>query len=162
MKKQILCTLFVLTIIIVGVAAYLVSQQTGDNSAAGSAAFGDGHYLGTLDAKNGRMPHAAVGRWWIDSDRRLFIQGYKAAYEQTTSQLHQKSGVDLNTLTAYRDGLDLGKRDAEQRRSEHAGTARWPQLQDKELFAFGYHEAYLDETAQLNAAEQTVRASLVP
>ena len=159
MKKHILLAL-VLTIFIVGVAAYLASKRTTDG-AASSGAFRDGVYLGTLDAKNGRMPHAAVGRWSSDSNRQFFFRGYETAYGETASLLNKKSGVNLNTLAAYRDGLYLGKRDAEQRREEHAGVGRWAQLQDKELFAFGYHEAYLNKTAELNTAGETIQASLV-
>lgn len=158
--ESIIWAVLVLALTIVAVAMYFANKgttTTGTDEMATNAPFRDGIYLGTLDAKNGKMPHIAVGRWSSDSDRKFFIRGYQAAYGQTVSLLNQKSGVNLNTLAAYRDGLYLGKLDAEQGRNEHAGVGRWARLQDKELFAFGYHEAYLNEIAQLHVAGQTSR-----
>jgi hypothetical protein len=161
MKESMIWTLLVIMMSIVALAAYIASQGVTSIDFASNGPFRDGIYLGTLDAKNRKMPNLASGRWSSDSDRQSFIQGYKTAYAQTQALLNQNSGSNPNTSAAYRDGRYLGKLDAEQGRAQRPGVGRWVQLQDKELFVFGYHQAYLDETASLRAGGPMVRASLV-
>ena len=161
MRRPILWVLFVLMMTIAAVAAYVVSKTTTCNEIATNGPLRDGIYLGTLDAKYGKMPHAAWGRWSRDSDRQSFAAGYEAAYRQAWAVLNQDNESNPNTSAAYRDGLYLGKRDATQNRPEHTVTGRWTQLKDKELFASGYHQAYLSETARISAPGQAVRVSMV-
>jgi hypothetical protein len=161
MRRPILWALFVLMMTIAAVATYVVSKTTTCNEIATNGAFRDGIYLGALDAKYGKAPHIALGRWSRDSDRRSFAAGYETAYRESRAVLSQNKQSNPNTSGAYRDGLYLGKRDAAQNRPEQTVTGRWTQLQDKELFASGYHQAYLSEAARLSAPGQTVRVSMV-
>ena len=161
MTRPILWALFVLMMTAAAVAAYVVSTTTTYNEIATNGAFRDGIYLGTLDAKYGKAPHVAWGRWSRDSDRQSFAAGYETAYRQSRAVLSQNKESNPNTSGAYRDGLYLGKRDATQNRPEQTATGRWTQQQDKELFATGYHQAYLSERARISAPGQTVRVSMV-
>lgn len=145
------------------IAVGLVSREKTQNDTATNGAYRDGLYLGTLAAEGGELPHIAFGRWSKVSDREAFVAGYKVAYEQTLSGSNRSKELNPNTSAAYRDGLYLGKRDAEQGHAEHVTSGRWAQLGDRELFASGYRQAYFVETAsRLVRAKQTSQASLEP
>jgi hypothetical protein len=57
-----------------------VSNATGNNEAQASAAFRDGLYLGSHDAKSRSVRHVAVGRWSIPEDRSKYAAGYEAGF----------------------------------------------------------------------------------
>jgi hypothetical protein len=54
------------------------------------------------------------------------------------------TGSDLGgpTDAAFRDGLFLGRQDAEHRRKPHLSTGRWSADADRRLFVSGYSQAY--------------------
>jgi len=129
------------------VAAYLISRGKMPYNVAANGAYRDGLYLGGLAAERGQSPHIAFGRWSKDADRNSFIEGYKGSYERTIMSFNQSKEMKLNTSAAYRDGLYFGERDAKDDRAEHITSGRWAQPRDRELFALGYRQAYLVETA---------------
>jgi len=153
-----------LTALAIGlVAAYLSSRGKMPDNTATNGAYRDGLYLGTLAAERGELPHIAFGRWSKGSDHDAFVEGYKVAHERTIVSFDQSKESNPNTSAAYRDGLYLGKRDAEQSRTEHVTSGRWVQPRDKELFTSGYREAYLMETAtRLLRTKQASQASFEP
>jgi len=61
MREYIIWTLLLIMMTIVAVAAYVASQGAASADIASNGSFGDAIYLGTLDAKNGKMPHLARG-----------------------------------------------------------------------------------------------------
>lgn len=159
---------FLLAVLVAALAIGLVAAcpitrgKMRDNSAT-NGAYRDGFYLGRLAAERGELPHVAFGRWSEDSDRNSFREGYKVAYERTIVTFDQGKEVNPNTSAAYRDGLYLGRRDAEQGREEHVTSGRWAQLEDKALFAAGYRQAYLVETAErLVRTKHASQASIEP
>jgi hypothetical protein len=112
-----------------------------------NSAFRDGVYVGRLAALRGETPHIASSRWTTDVDRKSFADGYTAAYDLTMAFILEENPTQNNNA-AYRDGLYLGKRDAEQGRSEHISSGRWAQAQDRESFASGYRQAYATTTTE--------------
>ena len=52
------------------------------------------------------------------------------------------SNVFANTDAAYRDGLFLGQRDAEQGRLRHASIGRWSTDQNRTEFQAGYNAGF--------------------
>jgi hypothetical protein len=46
------------------------------------------------------------------------------------------------TNAAYRDGLYMGKRDADQGRANHAAVGRWSSTQDRAQYQTGYEQGY--------------------
>ena len=81
--------------IVVGVAVFATASTMMKNRQPGvqpanvsrhaDAAYRDGLFLGQFDAKQGREPHFAIGRWSSDAQRELFRAGYKAGYERAGS-----------------------------------------------------------------------------
>ena len=57
--------------------------------------------------------------------------------------------VNHSTDAAYRDGLYLGRLDAEAGRRPHLAIARWNQTADRNLFRAGYNEAYSQAIAMV-------------
>jgi hypothetical protein len=55
---------------------------------------------------------------------------------------YPRSDVGGPTEAAFRDGLFLGRRDAEQGRKPHLSTGRWSVAADRRLFVSGYLQAY--------------------
>jgi hypothetical protein len=148
---------------ILGIMGTLVAiSRTATNGSAGtqpalSAAFRDGAYLGKLAAKQGETPKPPVGRWAAPSDRASFVAGYYTAYRRIVSEA---AGKNLNTNAAFRDGLYLGKLDAEQGRTQHVSSARWSRTEDRASFRLGYHQAY-EETARLRGVKIPLQGDLV-
>ena len=61
MREFIIWTLLLIMMTIVAVAAYVASQGASQREHASNGFLRDGIHLGTLDAKNGKMPHLARG-----------------------------------------------------------------------------------------------------
>ncbi|HTB93713.1 MAG TPA: hypothetical protein VK728_12850 [Candidatus Sulfotelmatobacter sp.] len=76
------------------------------------AAFRDGLYQATLDCKEGKKPHPAIGRWSTAEARASFLAGYQTGYrpsgEVATSRLTGPSIAEL-AAAGYRDGMLDGK-----------------------------------------------------
>ena len=137
------------------------SQLSNTNHAA-NAAFQDGLYLGALAARRAETPHVAFGRWATANDRQSFIDGYTEAYEQTLALMLQEKPHAQNNNAAYRDGLYLGRLDAEQGRPQQISSGRWAQLHDRESFTAGYRQAYADTAAlRVEKVKGTAEATLV-
>jgi hypothetical protein len=128
--------------------AHKANRSAISSDQALNGAFTDGVYLGSLAAQRGEAPHIAYGRWSKDTDRKSFSDGYTATYNQTVALMTVAKPLNQNTQGAYRDGIYLGKLDAEQGRSEHIATGRWAQATDKESFSAGYRESYSDALAR--------------
>jgi hypothetical protein len=60
----------------------------------------------------------------------------------TTVVHYPRSDVGGPTDAAFRDGLFLGRQDAEQGRKPHLSTGRWSVAEDRRLFVSGYLQAY--------------------
>lgn len=161
MKKQIVLVLLLAVLAVVGLYVYFAVAEPVGPDDDNSAAFRDGSYLGARDANAGEVPHIALGRWSTEADRRGFIRGYKAAYEQTLIGLDRSKAMIQNVSAAYRDGLFLGKRDAEQGRLAHVSSGRWGQALDRELFTWGYRQAYLEVIAALELQTQPTSQALL-
>lgn len=80
-----------------------------------------------------------------------------------TEQEPQAQLVSENTYNngdgAYRDGLYLGKLDAEHNRTYHVATGRWATAKDRQEFLNGYNRSFSD--ASLRIAQKTNASSLV-
>jgi hypothetical protein len=157
-------SLLTVSMAILGIAmalAYTYGTRLADNEQALNGAFRDGAYLGRLAALRGEAPYISFGRWATEGNRKSFTDGYIAAYDLTMALMLEENPVQNNNA-AYRDGLYLGKRDAEEGRSEHIASGRWAQEQDKESFAVGYRQAYSTITAaRLEKTKGTSQASLI-
>src|SRR5664279_2074261 len=89
------------------------SQKTESKSSTKSltttASFRDGAYIGKRAADLGEKFHIAIGRWANESDRLNYAAGYESAYNLSQAAKSMPSG----DLAAFRDGLYLGKLDAD-------------------------------------------------
>jgi hypothetical protein len=112
------------------------------------AAFQDGAYLGKLAARQAQPAHVATGRWATAADRKSFAEGYTAAYDETLAHTLQQKTSDLSNVAAaaYKDGLNVGKQDAEQHRPANVTSVRWAQSQNEQSFVLGYRQAYANTT----------------
>ena len=163
MKKQIFLAILFVALVVAGVCAYFAVARPNTPDDTSNAAFRDGTYLGTRDAKGSGAAHVAFARWSRDVDRSAFIRGYNSAYRETSTALDRNKGLMQNASAAYRDGIFLGKLDAEQGRAAHVSTGRWAQARDRESFGWGYRQAYLEETAALGVGSQArSQAMLLP
>lgn len=54
----------------------------------------------------------------------------------------RNTGVSQHTNAAYRDGLFLGRLDANQGRAAHLCVGRWSTASDRNSFAAGYEAGY--------------------
>ena len=52
------------------------------------------------------------------------------------------SPTQSGTNAAYRDGYNLGKRDAEEGRANHIAVGRWNSTQDRAQYEAGYDAGY--------------------
>jgi hypothetical protein len=102
-----------------------------------NAAFRDGAYLGKLAAVRGESPNMALARWTSNTDRQLFAAGYDQAYSVKLTGSYFGTG-DQNNLAAFRDGLHLGKLDAERDGTFHIATGRWGTSNNRAAFTQGY------------------------
>ncbi|HZR57624.1 MAG TPA: hypothetical protein VFA74_12180 [Terriglobales bacterium] len=59
-----------------------VPIATGSNDAQTSAAFRDGLYLGSHDAKSRSVRHVAIGRWSTPDDRSKYAAGYQVGFSR--------------------------------------------------------------------------------
>ncbi|HEY3929152.1 MAG TPA: hypothetical protein VGL89_12315 [Candidatus Koribacter sp.] len=50
--------------------------------------------------------------------------------------------ISSNTDAAYRDGVFLGRRDAEQGRLRHVSVGRWSSAQNRAAFQAGYNAGF--------------------
>jgi hypothetical protein len=65
------------------------------------------------------------------------------------------------TNGAYRDGLYLGKLDAENGNEQHIATGRWPGAEDRGSFSDGYRQAYRQVSAAGTSKAHQQEAALV-
>jgi uncharacterized protein with FMN-binding domain len=119
---------------------------------AADAAFRDGAYRGHLAALRGEAPNSSTSRWATLRDQASFANGYEQSFRQTASTRAAKSSV---AVAAYRDGLYVGKLQAEQGRTARLSTSRWSTERDRAAFANGYLEAYGIASAARNTTGQT-------
>jgi hypothetical protein len=145
-----------------GAAAFLQAHAgaaTGTDAQANNAAYRDGFYLGKLSAQRGENPRVARGRWTAHTDRQAFTAGYEHGYVAIARD-RMPGGVYEATNAAYRDGLYLGKLDAEQGNDQHIAGGRWSTMEDRSSFSEGYRESYGQVTARSSGTDLR-QASLV-
>lgn len=75
-----------------GTTAFLRSENRSAHAEANSnqatdGAFRDGLFVGRLAAAEGKPSHPLIGRWSTQKDRASFLAGYRAGYENRSSQL---------------------------------------------------------------------------
>lgn len=70
--------------------------------------------------------------------------GTGAAFSSNVSANNNstQNTVQQGTDAAYRDGLFLGQRDAEQGRTRHASVGRWSSDENRAQFAAGYDAGF--------------------
>jgi hypothetical protein len=124
-----------------------------------SAAFRDGAYLGKLAAERGEAPHMALARWTSNTDRNLFAAGYDQAYSVSLSG--SDFARDQNNLAAFRDGLYLGKLDAERGNALHIAAGRWGTNNNRAAFVQGYNQAYRDSNFANTVSDNAREAFLI-
>lgn len=128
----------------VGAAAIIQAHTpagAGNRGQATDSAYRDGVYLGELAARQGENPRIASGRWATQANRQSFAAGYEKGY----ASMAHNSMIDravVATNAAYRDGLYLGKLDAENGNDQHIAGGRWSKMEDRSLFADGYRASY--------------------
>lgn len=152
--------------LVIGVGAIGMAKKSGSTSPeqetkeqAQSAAFRDGKYLGKLAAERGDTAHVATARWANEADRADFASGYEQAYIASATGSPAVE-ADATAIAAYRDGLYLGKLDAERGQDAHVATARWSQESHRSAFTEGYNQGYQNgESARTEQA--TVRLAKV-
>jgi hypothetical protein len=80
---------------------------------ASNAAYRDGLYQAKLDAREGRKPHFAVGRWSTEAARTSYIAGYQDGYRRSsdapTDAVNASSIAQLAAM-GFRDGMLDGTR----------------------------------------------------
>ena len=159
MKRFSLWAAFITIAAIAVATAYTEANKMTLNNRANNGAFRDGVYLGTLAAERGETPHVASGRWSAAADRGSFSDGYTLAYERTLTGQVGNDAATPKIDAAFRDGLYLGKLDAEQGRAAHVTSGRWARADDRVSFAVGYRRAF-DEVSRANFSTNS-EASLV-
>lgn len=83
---------------------------------------------------------------------------HNAAWTGQVPQAELVSENIANSDGAYRDGLYLGKLDAEHNRFYHVATGRWATAKDRQEFVNGYNRSFSD--ASLRIAQKTNAQSL--
>jgi len=76
------------------------------------AAFRDGLYQASLDVKEKRKPHPAIGRWSTAEARASFLAGYQRGYRPwSEAAIGRVTGPSIAELAAagYRDGMLDGR-----------------------------------------------------
>jgi len=150
-------------------AAHLGTSVAEDNQAA----FRDGFFIGHLDARTGRYPHLAIGRWQSDSDRRSYVSGYMRAYSSTNGVA--RSGQWMSGLAGERGYIEGLADGLEHRRAAWpfrvAGTQHFQNADSGFLLGSGkreeykrtYRQAYLNgyELAYYGAIEPAEVANLL-
>ncbi|MGA8273278.1 MAG: hypothetical protein WB919_17075, partial [Candidatus Sulfotelmatobacter sp.] len=147
---------FIVVTVLAAIFFFLITQTISnmdkgtvtDDHHATDTAFQDGTYLGKLAARQAIPAHVDTGRWATAADRKSFADGYTAAYDEVLARMLQQKASDPSNVTAaaYRDGLYLGKRDAEDHRPADITSVRWAQSQNEESFVLGYRQAYANAT----------------
>jgi hypothetical protein len=85
-------------------------QSTSANAASQTLdpAYRDGLYQAKLDARQGRRPHLAVGRWSTQSARASYVAGYQEGYRQAVGSpagsLNEFSVAQL-AASGFHDGM---------------------------------------------------------
>jgi hypothetical protein len=69
----------------------------------------------------------------------------------TSSAFSENAAVSQAGNAAFRDGLHLGKFDAQSGRSRHLSVGRWSSEANRDWFIAGYHAGY----QQVNPAKST-------
>ena len=79
---------------------------------ASDPAYRDGLYQATLDAREGRKPHFAVGRWNTEAARASYIAGYQEGYRRSSDSTDalNESSIAQFAATGFRDGMLDGTR----------------------------------------------------
>ena len=72
------------------------------------AAFRDGMFQAKLDLQNARKPLLMAGRWNSDSDRALFIAGYKQTHNEAAVASGKLVKASATELAGYADGIADG------------------------------------------------------
>jgi hypothetical protein len=133
----------------VGVAAVLLNFHTGNDGSKmpqistgdnTSGPYRDGLYQGKLAIDRGSVAHLAVGRWADQADRAAFTAGYEKAYTEQSGRVSQNFQA---TNGPFRDGLYLGKLDANRGNIPHVAVGRWAAPLDRTSFADGYRMGYV-------------------
>ena len=130
--------------VLAGTATMLRTYAPSDASQTVAAAtmtapFRDGLYLGRRAAEQGENRHVSSGRWSSREDRASFVAGYQLGYASATLPINPAYEA---TNGAFRDGLHLGKFDAEHNNDLHIASGRWARQADRDSFTAGYQEAY--------------------
>ena len=126
-----------------------------DNPAlASDPAYRDGLYQAKLDARAGRAPHFAVGRWNTEAARASYIAGYQDGYRRSSDSLSgalNASSIAQLAATGFRDGMLDGTRhrmsaqpfQADQTPHYHEAGLSSVAPVNREMFQNFYREAYL-------------------
>jgi hypothetical protein len=136
------------------------------------AAFRDGEFQGRLDVERGKKRHLSIGRWNLDSDRRLFVSGYLRAYRKMSGgQASEQSPVwQLAEQRGYHDGLKDGLRQrreakrfqpnakenyrrAAQGYSDNMGDLNQYKQLYREAYCTGYQQGYYGEAEKIETAK---------
>lgn len=112
MKKRSLAIVIAISLsFATGVIVGSSHRSTSANSNSAQAldpAYRDGLYQAKLDAREGRRPHLAIGRWSNESARASYAAGYQEGYRQSigapTGSLNESSVAQL-AASGFRDGM---------------------------------------------------------
>jgi hypothetical protein len=121
---------------------------------ASDPAYRDGLYQAKLDARGGRAPHFAVGRWNTEAARASYIAGYQDGYRQSSdspSGALNASSIAQLAATGFRDGMLDGtrhRRSAQPFQADQTPHYREAGLSsvstvNREMFQNFYREAYM-------------------
>ena len=122
---------------------------------ASNPAYRDGLYQAKLDAREGRKPHFAVGRWNTEAARASYIAGYQDGYRRSsdspTDDALNASSIAQLAATGFRDGMLDGTRhrmaaqpfQADQTPHYREAGLRSITTANPEMFRNFYREAYV-------------------
>ena len=151
MNKVFVC---LVALTLVAISALMMENQRFDaqQEQASTAAFRDGAYRGQLAATRREEPRFATTRWASAPDQAAFAAGYDQSYRHVVAaRMTDTAAPDA----AYRDGLYLGKLQAEEGRSARTATSRWSSEKDRSSYAKGYTEAYGQASASAARANES-------
>jgi hypothetical protein len=121
---------------------------------ASDPAYRDGLYQAKLDAREGRAPHFAVGRWSTEAARASYIAGYQDGYRKssdTPAGALNASRIAQLAATGFRDGMLDGTRhrmsaqpfQADQTPHYREAGLSSVTVTNREMFRNFYREAYV-------------------
>jgi hypothetical protein len=162
--------IWTLALALVAVAGVLERKKTetshatpfgqGDQTRTTAAAFRDGAYLGKLAARDRRSRHVSASRWASEADRQSFAAGYERGY--LANLVVEPIAVSPPSIDgAFRDGLYLGKLNAQDGDEQHIASGRWSTGKDRASFIDGYQRAYAESSiARMQPTKGTEFATL--